>query len=112
MNWYSAHIIMYVELKDRVQRRYPVWENIVLIKARDADVAFEKAERCGRSEEGDSEGSFRWGKHPRGGSSPAFANLPSVSILRKGPQTEPRSHTPSWNLTRSTPCGNWQAESQ
>ena len=64
MNWYSAHIIMYVELKDRVQRRYPVWENIVLIKARDADVAFEKAERCGRSEEGDSEGSFRWGKHP------------------------------------------------
>jgi hypothetical protein len=43
MNWYSAHIIMYVELKDRVQRRYPVWENIVLIKARDADVAFENA---------------------------------------------------------------------
>jgi hypothetical protein len=64
MNWYSAHIIMYVELRDRTQQRYPVWENIVLIKARDADAAFETAERRGRSEEGDSDGSFRWGKHP------------------------------------------------
>jgi hypothetical protein len=64
MTWYSAHIIMYVDLKHVIQKSYPVWENIVLIRAETVDEAFEKAERYGRSEEGDDDGSFCWGKQP------------------------------------------------
>jgi hypothetical protein len=64
MNWYSAHIIMFIELKHAAQERYPVWENIILVEAKTEDEAFEKAERYGRSEEGDDGGSFHWGKEP------------------------------------------------
>jgi hypothetical protein len=64
MTWYSAHIVMFVELKDQDQKRFPVWENVVLIHAQTEEVAFEKAERFGRAEEGDDEGSFRWAKSP------------------------------------------------
>ena len=64
MTWYSAHIIMLVDMKHVVQNSYPVWENIVLIRAETEDEAFEKAERYGRSEEGDDDGSFSWGKEP------------------------------------------------
>jgi Domain of unknown function (DUF4288) len=64
MNWYAAHIVMVVEFKDAVQRRFPVWENIVLIEARSEDEAFDKAESHGRAEEGDDGGSFRWGEQP------------------------------------------------
>lgn len=64
MSWYSAHIIMFVELKAGAQDRFPVWENVVLIRAETEDEAFEKAERHGRLDEGDDGGSFRWGKQP------------------------------------------------
>ena len=64
MKWYSAHVIMFVELKNAVQKRYPVWENIFLIKADSEDEAFAKAEEHGRSEEGDCGGSFLWGGEP------------------------------------------------
>lgn len=64
MSCYAAHIIMFVEFKDAVQEHYPVWENIVLIDADSELEAFEKAERLGHSEEGDEDGSFRWGSRP------------------------------------------------
>jgi hypothetical protein len=64
MTWYAAHIVMFVEFKTGEQRRFPVWENIVLIKAQSEEDAFAQAERQGRAEEGDDGGSFRWGKHP------------------------------------------------
>ena len=64
MTWYAAHIVMFVELKDRTQPRYPVWENVVLVQAATEAEAFEKAERHGRSEEGDDGGTFRWGGRP------------------------------------------------
>jgi len=64
MSWYAAHIIMFVELREGSQKRFPVWENVVLIKAKNEDEAFEKAEHHGRAEEGDDGGSFRWGKIP------------------------------------------------
>ena len=62
--WYSAHIVMFVELANNRQDRFPVWENIVLIEADTEDQAFEKAERCGRRGEGDDGGNFRWGNQP------------------------------------------------
>ena len=63
-NWYAAHLILYVQLKDHPQRKYPIWENIVLIKARTDEEAFVKAEKRGKEEEGDDDGTFRWGGKP------------------------------------------------
>ncbi len=64
MSWFAAHLVMYVKLKDRPQNRFAAWENIVLLKADSEDEAFEKAERRGREDEGDDDGSFRWGGQP------------------------------------------------
>jgi hypothetical protein len=64
MSWYAAHLVMFVEFKEAVQDRYPVWENIVLLEAATEDEAFEKADCRGRGDEGDDDGSFRWGKKP------------------------------------------------
>jgi hypothetical protein len=64
MTWYAAHVIMYVKLKSANQRRTPVWENVVLIEAENADVALQKAEAHGRVHEGDADGSFTWGGQP------------------------------------------------
>lgn len=64
MSWFAAHIVMSVKLKRKRQRRFPVWENVVLIKADSEDQAFEKAKQRGRLEEGDDDGSFRWGGEP------------------------------------------------
>jgi hypothetical protein len=64
MNWFAAHLVMYVKLKDQPQDRFPLWENIVLVKAVSEDEAFAKAEQRGREEEGDDDGSFRWAGNP------------------------------------------------
>jgi hypothetical protein len=61
MTWYAAHIVMYVKLKEKAQEHFPVWENIVLIHADSEEDAFAKTEARGHEEEGDCEGSFRWG---------------------------------------------------
>ena len=62
--WYAAHLILYVKLKNHTQRNYPIWENIVLIKARSEEEAFAKAEARGKEEEGDDGGTFRWAGKP------------------------------------------------
>ena len=64
MTWYAAHIVMSVEFKNAVQDRFPVWENIILINAAGEEEAFERAEECGRAQEGDDEGTFKWGARP------------------------------------------------
>jgi hypothetical protein len=64
MNWYAAHIVMVVRFKEQPQDQFPVWENIVLIEAKSDDEAFVKAEERGRQDEGDDDGSFRWGGKP------------------------------------------------
>jgi hypothetical protein len=63
-NWYAAHLILYVKRKNGPQRRYPVWKNIVLVKAATDEEAFAKAEARGKEEEGDDDGTFRWGGKP------------------------------------------------
>jgi hypothetical protein len=63
-NWFTAHLILYVQFKEPPQNRFSVWENIVLIKADSEDEAFAKAERRGREDEGDDDGSFRWDGRP------------------------------------------------
>ena len=64
MRWFAAHIIMVAKLKNQHQNRFPVWENIVLVSAESEGEAFAKAEAYARREEGDDDGSFRWGGHP------------------------------------------------
>jgi Domain of unknown function (DUF4288) len=62
MKWYAAHIILYFKLRGRKQSSFRVWENIVLIRAKDADEANAKAEKYGRQEAEDDE-SLTWGGH-------------------------------------------------
>src|SRR5262245_19428332 len=64
MSWFAAHVVLYVRLKEGEQTRFPVWENIVLIKADSEDEAWSKAEEHGRAGEGDDVGTFRWGGQP------------------------------------------------
>src|SRR5437868_5310554 len=63
-NWFAAHLILYVRLKEHAQKTIPVWENIVLVRATSEEEAFEKAEQRGRADEGDDGGSFRWKGKP------------------------------------------------
>ncbi len=63
-NWYAAHLILYVKLKDQPQESYTIWENILLLKAATEEEAFEKAAQRGREEEGDDDGSFLWAGKP------------------------------------------------
>jgi hypothetical protein len=64
MRWFAAHIVMVVELKGMEQDHFPAWENIVLVEAASEAEAYRKAEEFGRNDEGDDDGSFRWGKRP------------------------------------------------
>jgi len=64
MSWFTAHLVLYVKFKDRTQKRFPVWENLILVRADSEDEAFAKAEARGREEEGDDDGSFRWDGEP------------------------------------------------
>jgi hypothetical protein len=56
--WYAAHVIMYFKFKDGNQDCFTVWENVFLVEAPSTDEAFEKAEKLGRTDEGDSGGSL------------------------------------------------------
>jgi hypothetical protein len=64
MNWYAAHIIMFFKYRQGRQRSFPVWENIVLVRARSADEAFAKAEQLGRDDEACEDESLTWAGHP------------------------------------------------
>lgn len=89
MTWYAAHIIMYVKLKSAPQRRFPVWENIVLIEAKNPEAALKKAEQHGRLDEGDSDDSFTWGGKP---ATWIFAGVRKL-ILCHAEQTRPGDGT-------------------
>ena len=62
--WYTAHLLMYVRRKNRQDGPIPVWENLVLVKGDSESEAFAKAERRGKRDEGDDEGTFRWAGEP------------------------------------------------
>ena len=64
MSWFAAHIVMRVLFKDCQRNHCPVMENICVISAATEEDAQIKAEKIGRSHEGDSEGSFTWDGWP------------------------------------------------
>lgn len=61
--WYAAHLVLYVRLKHGQQACFPVWENVVLVKAASEDEAFAKAEARGQ-EDATEDPSFRWDGRP------------------------------------------------
>jgi hypothetical protein len=88
-NWFAAHLIMYVKLKRPPQSRFTVWENIVLISADSEEAAFAKAEQRGHEEEGDEDGSFRWGGKP---ATWVFAGVRKVTACQD-PDARPKDGT-------------------
>jgi hypothetical protein len=58
MKWYAASVVMYTKFKEGVQDKYPIWENVILIKAESDEEALEKAKKRGRADEGDSDGTY------------------------------------------------------
>ncbi|MBI1937417.1 MAG: DUF4288 domain-containing protein [Ignavibacteriales bacterium] len=64
MKWFAVHIIMYVKFKEKGQDHYPIWENIVLFRAKSVLSASKKAKKYAQQEEGDSSGTFTWENKP------------------------------------------------
>lgn len=64
MSWFAAHVVLYVKLKKPPQKRYPAWENIILVRASSEEEAWKKAEKRGREDAGDDGGTFTWGGKP------------------------------------------------
>jgi hypothetical protein len=63
--WYAAHLIMslkYDEPGD--QTVYPIWENVVLIRADSDEDAERKATRIGREDEESGDEKLRWDGKP------------------------------------------------
>ena len=78
MSWYAAHLIMYFKRKKGTQKRFLVWENVVLVRANSSDEAYEKAEKRGRQEE-IFDGTDRIGGHP---STCIFAGVRKVTLCQ------------------------------
>ena len=64
MPWFAAHAVIYFKLKDGPQERFSVWENVLLVEARDGKDAMAKAEALAREDEGDDSGSLVSDGHP------------------------------------------------
>jgi hypothetical protein len=65
--WFWAWLILMTVAKSQLQKKSAqteVWKNLVIIQAKDADEAFEKACKIGRSESGDCRGSLRLANKP------------------------------------------------
>jgi Domain of unknown function (DUF4288) len=88
MKWYAAHVILYFKLLNRKQRRFRVWENIVLIRARDSDDAYAKAEEQGRQDAFDDP-TLTWGGHP---AQVIFAGVRKITLC-VDPDTRPNHGT-------------------
>lgn len=87
MTWFAAHVIMAVKLKDRVQTRFPVWENILLIEAESGAEAFATAEEYGRREEGDDDGTFHWDGQPAAWVFAGVRKLTECALLGDRPES-------------------------
>jgi hypothetical protein len=74
MSWYTAHAIMFVRFKEGRQEHYPVWENVLLIRAASEEEAFTRACERAKQDEGDSNDTFTGKAGRPSGSSRAFGN--------------------------------------
>jgi len=51
--WYTAHVVIQLRTKEEPQAEFCVWENVILIEAKNEEEALEKAEVRGREDEGE-----------------------------------------------------------
>ena len=63
-NWFAAHVVMWVKYTDHKQKTFPLWENVILIRARSVEEAFTKAEAHGQRMAGNEKPTFTWGGKP------------------------------------------------
>jgi len=70
---------MYFKRRKGPQKRFLVWENIVLIKASSAEEAYDKAEQRGREEEAIDDDTQTIGGHP---SRHVFAGVRKVTLCQ------------------------------
>ncbi len=63
-NWFAAHVITWVKYTEHKQKTFPIWENVVLIRAKSEKEAFAKAEARGQQMAGKGEVTFTWGGKP------------------------------------------------
>lgn len=54
MNWYGAHVIMYLKYLDGTQEQYDVREDIFLIGTDNLEQGFAEAKRLGKNQEADT----------------------------------------------------------
>ena len=54
MNWYGAHIIMYLKYSNAIQNQYDVREDIFLIGTENLEEGFAEAKRLGKNQETDT----------------------------------------------------------
>ena len=55
LKWYAASIIMYFKFNQKNQRSFPVWENVLLVRAKTPEQAKVKAAQLAKLEEGPAE---------------------------------------------------------
>ncbi len=63
-NWFAAHVILWVKYTEHEQKTFPLWENVILIKAQSAEEALAKAEMRGQRMAGKDKPTFTWGGKP------------------------------------------------
>ncbi|HTU17572.1 MAG TPA: DUF4288 domain-containing protein [Gemmataceae bacterium] len=63
-SWFAAHVIMWVKYTEHRQKTFPLWENVILIRARSEEEAFTKAEKHGQRMAGNGQPTITWGGKP------------------------------------------------
>ena len=60
MPWYAVSTIMHVRLLGRSQDRFRIWENVILIEAKDQQSAAREGERLGSEDARTSSDGLTW----------------------------------------------------
>src|SRR5207302_4882082 len=63
-NWFAAHVILWVKYTEHKQKTFPLWENVILIRAQSEKEAFAKAEAHGHRMAGKGKPTFTWSGKP------------------------------------------------
>jgi len=79
MNWYAAHLIEYFKYRKGKQKLFTVWENIVLVRAKNIREAHTKAKRIGKENEAYDDKSLTVDGHP---AKLVFAGVRKISGMR------------------------------
>ncbi len=63
-NWFATHVILWVKYSEHKQKTFPLWENVILIRAQSEEEAFAKAEAHGQRLAGKGSPTFTWDGKP------------------------------------------------